>query len=36
VNYQILSSQIDAVIAGTDLPNTASLAVMRRLGIVLK
>jgi hypothetical protein len=28
-----LSSQIDSVIAWTDLPNTASLAVMRRLGM---
>jgi len=28
-----LSSQIDAVIAGADLPNVASFAVMRRLGM---
>jgi [ribosomal protein S5]-alanine N-acetyltransferase len=28
-----LSTRIDFVIAGTDLPNTASLAVMRRLGM---
>jgi [ribosomal protein S5]-alanine N-acetyltransferase len=33
ITYAFLSSQIDSVIAGTDLPNTASLAVMRRLGM---
>jgi len=31
--HAFLSSQIDSVIAGADLPNTASLAVMRRLGM---
>jgi ribosomal-protein-alanine N-acetyltransferase len=31
--YAFLSLQIDSVIAGTDLPNTVSLAVMRRLGM---
>jgi [ribosomal protein S5]-alanine N-acetyltransferase len=33
ISHAFLSSQIDSVIAGTDLPNTASLAVMRRLGM---
>jgi [ribosomal protein S5]-alanine N-acetyltransferase len=33
ITYAFLSLQIDSVIAGTDLPNTASLAVMRRLGM---
>ena len=33
ITYTFLSSQIDSVIAGTDLPNKASLAVMRRLGM---
>lgn len=33
ITHAFLSSQIDSVIAGTDLPNTASLAVMRRLGM---
>jgi [ribosomal protein S5]-alanine N-acetyltransferase len=33
ITHIFLSSQIDSVIAGTDLPNTASLAVMRRLGM---
>jgi [ribosomal protein S5]-alanine N-acetyltransferase len=33
ITRAFLSSQIDSVIAGTDLPNTASLAVMRRLGM---
>jgi len=33
ITHTFLSSQIDSVIAGTDLPNTASLAVMRRLGM---
>jgi [ribosomal protein S5]-alanine N-acetyltransferase len=33
ITYAFLSSHIDSVIAGTDLPNTASLALMRRLGM---
>ena len=33
ITHAFLSSQIDSVIAGTDRPNTASLAVMRRLGM---
>jgi hypothetical protein len=33
ISHSFLSSHIDSVIAGTDLPNTASLAVMRRLGM---
>jgi len=33
ITHAFLSSQIDSVIAGTDLPNIASLAVMRRLGM---
>src|SRR5258707_14699806 len=33
ITHAFLSSQIDSVIAGTNLPNTASLAVMRRLGM---
>ena len=33
ITHAFLSSQIDSVIAGTDLPNPASLAVMRRLGM---
>ncbi len=33
IAHAFLMSQIDSVIAGTDLPNTASLAVMRRLGM---
>jgi [ribosomal protein S5]-alanine N-acetyltransferase len=33
ITRAFLSSQIDCVIAGTDLPNTASLAVIRRLGM---
>jgi ribosomal-protein-alanine N-acetyltransferase len=33
ITHAFLLSQIDSVIAGTDLPNTASLAVMRRLGM---
>ena len=33
ITHAFLSSQIDSVIAGTDLPNTASLTVMRRLGM---
>ena len=33
ITHAFLSSQIDSVIAGTDLPNSASLAVMRRLGM---
>ena len=33
ISHAFLSSQIDSVIAGTDLPNTASLALMRRLGM---
>ena len=32
ITHAFLSLQIASVIAGTDLPNTASLAVMRRLG----
>ena len=33
ITHAFSSSQIDSVIAGTDLPNTASIAVMRRLGM---
>ena len=33
ITHAFSSLQIDSVIAGTDLPNTASLAVMRRLGM---
>jgi ribosomal-protein-alanine N-acetyltransferase len=33
ITHAFLSSQIDSVIASTDLPNTASLTVMRRLGM---
>jgi RimJ/RimL family protein N-acetyltransferase len=33
INRAFLSLQIDSVIAGTDLPNTPSIAVMRRLGM---
>jgi [ribosomal protein S5]-alanine N-acetyltransferase len=33
ITHAFLSSQIDSVIAGADLANTASLAVMRRLGM---
>jgi [ribosomal protein S5]-alanine N-acetyltransferase len=33
ISHAFLSSHIDSVIAGTDLPNTASLAVMRCLGM---
>jgi RimJ/RimL family protein N-acetyltransferase len=33
ITHAFLSSQIDSVIAGADLPNTASLSVMRRLGM---
>ena len=33
ITHTFLSSQIDSVIAGTDLANAASLAVMRRLGM---
>ncbi len=33
ITHAFLSPQIDAVIAGADLPNIASLAVMRRLGM---
>jgi RimJ/RimL family protein N-acetyltransferase len=33
ITHAFLSSQIDSVIAGTDLPNAASLALMRRLGM---
>jgi ribosomal-protein-alanine N-acetyltransferase len=33
ITHTFLSSQIDSVIAGADLPNAASLAVMRRLGM---
>jgi RimJ/RimL family protein N-acetyltransferase len=33
ITHAFLSSQIDSVIAGTDLANTASLAVMRRIGM---
>jgi [ribosomal protein S5]-alanine N-acetyltransferase len=33
ITYAFLSSQIDYVIAGADLPNAASLALMRRLGM---
>jgi [ribosomal protein S5]-alanine N-acetyltransferase len=33
ITQAFLSSRIEAVIAGADLPNTASFAVMRRLGM---
>jgi RimJ/RimL family protein N-acetyltransferase len=33
ITHAFFSSQIDSVVAGTDLANTASLAVMRRLGM---
>jgi RimJ/RimL family protein N-acetyltransferase len=33
ITLAFFSLQIDSVTAGTDLPNTASLAVMRRLGM---
>ena len=33
ITHAFSSSRIDSVIAGTDLPNTASIAVMRRLGM---
>jgi hypothetical protein len=33
ITHAFLSSQIDSVIAGTDLPNAASVAVIRRLGM---
>jgi [ribosomal protein S5]-alanine N-acetyltransferase len=33
ITHAFSSSQIDFVIAGADLPNTASIAVMRRLGM---
>ena len=33
ITHAFLSRQIGAVIAGADLPNTASFAVMRRLGM---
>lgn len=33
ITQAFLSLQIDSVIAGADVPNTASLAVMRRLGM---
>jgi RimJ/RimL family protein N-acetyltransferase len=33
ITHTFLSSQIDSVIAGADLANAASLAVMRRLGM---
>ena len=33
ITHAFLSTQIDSVIAGADLPNTASLGVMRRLGM---
>jgi len=33
ITHTFLSSQIDSVIAGTDIPNTASIATMRRLGM---
>jgi ribosomal-protein-alanine N-acetyltransferase len=33
ITHAFLSSQIDSVIAGADLPNTASVAVIRRLGM---
>jgi RimJ/RimL family protein N-acetyltransferase len=33
ITHAFRSRQIDAVIAGADLPNTASFAVMRRLGM---
>jgi RimJ/RimL family protein N-acetyltransferase len=35
ITHTFSSSQIDSVIAGTDLPNRASLALMRRLGMRL-
>jgi RimJ/RimL family protein N-acetyltransferase len=33
ITHAFSSSQIDFVIAGADLPNTASISVMRRLGM---
>jgi RimJ/RimL family protein N-acetyltransferase len=33
ITQAFLSPQIDSVIAGADLPNTASFAVMKRLGM---
>ncbi|MFZ0504399.1 MAG: hypothetical protein WAM44_11850, partial [Chthoniobacterales bacterium] len=33
IAHAFLISQIDFVIAGADLPNTRSIAVMRRLGM---
>ena len=33
ITQAFLSSQIDTIIAGADLPNAASFAVMRRLGM---
>jgi [ribosomal protein S5]-alanine N-acetyltransferase len=33
ISHAFSSSQIDSVIAGADLPNTASIAVMRHLGM---
>jgi ribosomal-protein-alanine N-acetyltransferase len=33
ITYAFLSLQIDSVIAGVDLPNTASISVMRHLGM---
>jgi [ribosomal protein S5]-alanine N-acetyltransferase len=33
ITHAFLSSQINSVIAGADLPNTASIALMRRLGM---
>ena len=33
ITHAFSSSQLDSVIAGADLPNTASIAVMRRLGM---
>jgi RimJ/RimL family protein N-acetyltransferase len=33
INHTFLSSQIDSVIAGADLANAASFALMRRLGM---
>jgi RimJ/RimL family protein N-acetyltransferase len=33
ITHAFRSPRIDAVIAGADLPNTASYAVMRRLGM---
>jgi RimJ/RimL family protein N-acetyltransferase len=33
ISNAFLKSQIDFIIAGADLPNTPSIAVMRRLGM---